>query len=173
MASQQDMFQDSQKIELRKKARRRKCSSLDPSRKSHEYMYEFVVLFNWDPNLRKPFQSFKLSTFNSKDFKNEWIEKNLGIASRTTKLTNLSPFPGGTYSLFAKLELGVEDKHRNEIVADFNSRYFIAAASSGTNVAECLRIVAESTPYRYFFNLFLYYICIYIYIYLLLFLTNH
>lgn len=104
MASQRDIFLDSQ--DNCKDKKKKVPSTWDPSWKMKEYMYEWIVLFNWEQDVRNPFESYKLSIFNSKDFKPEWISKNLGIASRTTKLTNLSPFPGGTYSLFSKLELG-------------------------------------------------------------------
>lgn len=100
MASQKDIFED-EDLPLRT----RMCSTHDPSKK-YQYMYEWIVLFDWKVDTRKPFEAHKLSIFNSKDIKGQWIKKNLGVASRILKLTNLSPFPGGVYSIFAKMELG-------------------------------------------------------------------
>lgn len=102
MASQKDLFDSD------KDSPQRISSTHDPSKKKHEYIYERCILFDWKVNVPKPFDSYKLSLFNNKDLKKEWIQKNFGTGSRVTKLTNLSPFPGGVFSLFAKLELGMD-----------------------------------------------------------------
>lgn len=106
MATQKDMFDGSDSdAETRKKALRRVSSTLD-NRRHHRYQYYWVILFNWDCNVSSPFFQHKLSEFNDTDIKKEWISGNLGLKSRMTKLNNLSPFPGGTYSLFSKIEIG-------------------------------------------------------------------
>lgn len=97
MASQQDPFRDCPSSPS--------SYSLDSGKKT-EYLYEFVILFNWDVDLREPFSYHKISLFTDKDIKPQWISKNLRLESRVSKLKNLSPFPGQTMSLFAKIELG-------------------------------------------------------------------
>ena len=101
MATQQDFVcpSDSDKVP------ERISSSLDPSKKP-QYKYHWCVMFNWDCNEPCPFFMHKLSMFNSMEIKQEWITGNLGVNSRVFQLRNLSPFPGGVYSLFAKVEMG-------------------------------------------------------------------
>lgn len=106
--SQKDLFHDS--VDRKKmKDRKRISSSFDPDKcggLQQEYKYQWVILFNWDCDNKNPFDIFRLSLFNDKDIKKEWIENNLGIKSRTTKIKNLSINPSGVYSLFSKIEHG-------------------------------------------------------------------
>ena len=100
-SSQKDIFEDSDEDFPRM------SFSMDTKRLKRGYVYDKCILFDWNPDNQRPFQSYNLSIFNEKDFKSEWIQKNLGFASRIMKLSNLSPFPGGVYSLFAKFESGI------------------------------------------------------------------
>ena len=95
MASQ-DMFQDIGSTQ----------KSMDSGRGKSEYLYEYIILFNWNVDLKAPFSYHKISEFNENDIKPEWISKNLGVNSRVCKLRNLGPFPGQVMSLFGKIELG-------------------------------------------------------------------
>lgn len=107
--SQKDLFKDSQSDEnqkTRSKSKSRMSSTYDAANKKYTYMYEFVVLFNWNPDLLCPFSHHKISLFTDEEIRPEWISKNLGINSRVSKLRNLSPFPRQVFSLFAKIELG-------------------------------------------------------------------
>ena len=92
------------------KSNSKKISS--SSQKKHEYLYEFIVLFNWDVDLRSPFSCHELKNFTDSDIKPEWVSKSLGVNSRTAKLRNLSLFPGQVMSLFAKIELGKNFKYK-------------------------------------------------------------
>lgn len=146
-ASQRDMFRGSQSdTEMSKKVEKRISSSLGP--KTHQYMYDWCVLFNWDCNEKCPFFFYKLSQFTDEDLKPEWISGKLGIKSRIHRLTNLSPFPGGVYSLFSKIELGTTAKERKDYVSKLNEKYAVHAAIANSEVSECLRLIASDTPYR-------------------------
>lgn len=107
--SQRDMFDASDSDGItKKKALHRISSTLDLSKTSHDHKFGGVVLFDHDVDAEKPFNYYKLSLFNDKDLKPEWLKKNLGVASRIIKLRRLSPFPGGVYSLFSKVEIGMK-----------------------------------------------------------------
>lgn len=102
--SQKDMFRESDSdTELKNKALSRTTSSLG----SKKDQYLWVILFSWNVNVRNPFGVHKAGVFNENEIKPEWLSKNLGYASRMIKLTNLSPFPGGVFSLFGKIEKGI------------------------------------------------------------------
>ena len=103
MASQKDVSSESGGKAL---CPPRISSSLAPGKKSPSYSFGWVILFNWDLDCEAPFSFYKLSLFNETDLKKEWIEKNLGVVSRVTKLKRLSPFPGEVMSLFGKIEVG-------------------------------------------------------------------
>lgn len=106
MASTQDFFETSDTdTEAKRNGLVRISSSLDLS-KQPDNRYYWIILFNWDCNARYPFVIYKLSLFTEQDIKKEWITGNLGLKSRMLKLGNLSPFPGGVFSLFGKVEIG-------------------------------------------------------------------
>lgn len=102
--SQVDFFRDSD-AESRK-SKRRTASTYDPASKPYSYLYEYVILFDWNVDVTSPFFHYKLDLFKDSDIKPEWVSKNLGVKSRISKLKNLSPFPGQVFSLFSKIELG-------------------------------------------------------------------
>lgn len=108
ISSQTDLFRDSDMDTRKEKQKPRPSASYDPAQKPYQYLYEYVILFNWDVDLADPFSHYSLNMFKDKDIKPEWISKNLGINSRISKLRNLSPFPGQVFSLFSKIELGKE-----------------------------------------------------------------
>lgn len=148
MASQKDFFrEDSSAEENRKSALTRLSSTWDPKGK-HEYVYLWIVLFNWDVDAENPFEVHELSDFNESDIRKEWISKNLGLKSRTNKLRNLSLFPGGIVSLFCKIEKGTSKKQRDRFVKDLNVKYRELACLPESDVAMCLKKMAENIPYR-------------------------
>lgn len=146
MASQKDMFRDCE-FPSRKSLKKRISSTVEPSRKKHEYLYEFIILFNWDVDLISPFSHHELKKFNDSEIKPEWLSKNLGVKSRISKLRNLSHNPGQVFSLFAKIELGAEKNQIADLVKDLNRKYQ-KYSENCTNVTECLQKIAEVTPYR-------------------------
>lgn len=76
--------------------------------KKVETIYKWLIMFNWDVDIVRPFSFYSTSGFNSKEIKKEWIQRKLGVSSRTQQLKNLSPFPGdAVYSLFGKIEIGM------------------------------------------------------------------
>lgn len=103
-SSQADMFLDGDRDG--RKHKRETSATYDPAAEPYYYLYEFVILFNWNVDLQSPFCDFELNMFKDSDIKPEWISKNLGVNSRISKLRNLSPFPGQVFSLFSKIELG-------------------------------------------------------------------
>lgn len=149
MASQKDFFLDDKEDD------QSNISSTYPKVKNkYDYTYDQIILFDWKVDVVKPFKSHKLSLFNDKDIKKHWISKKLGVESRILKLTNLSPFPGGVFSLFGKLEQGMAERVRKNIVNDLNDQYFAQAAKEpDADVLSCLKKVAESTSYRYLSDL--------------------
>lgn len=107
MSSQKDFFNDSVEESRQKALNKRISSSYDPSKANlREYQYFWIVLFNWDVDVEMPFVIYKISQFTDSDIKPAWITNNLGVDSRMKKIKNLSLFPGGTYSLFGKIEIG-------------------------------------------------------------------
>lgn len=101
-SSQRDFFLDSDD-EAKKQSRIRMCSTLPDKLESK---YNYIILFDWNVDLKNPFASYKLAMFTEKDIKPNWIKSKLGTKSRVSQLRNLSPFPGGIYSLFSKFEKG-------------------------------------------------------------------
>lgn len=144
-ASQRDMFGDDQ-VEDNVA---RPMSSLDPSKKVKEILYKWIILFIWDVDVESPFSMYDIKEFTEKDIKPEWIKKNLLVPSRIKKLTNLSPFPGGTYSLFAKVEAGAPLKQRLEIVSALNKKFKELSRMPESDIGICVREVADNSPYRY------------------------
>lgn len=145
MASQQDMFrEDSDHGNISP----RMVASLKPTDVKKEYKYQWVILFHWNVDEENPFFMLKLSNFKDTDIKPEWIKRNLSVDSRIKQLKNLSPFPGGTYSLFAKVEEGVSTKDRTEMVKKLNSKFQEISTMPGSDIGMCLRLVAEFSPYR-------------------------
>lgn len=149
-ASQQDMFSETSTDT----GSVRPCSSLDPSnkKKKKEVSYFWVILFVWDVDEENPFSMHKISSFTKDDINPDWIQMNLGVQSRIKKLTNLSPFPGRTFSLFGKIEAGAPLKQRNGILDSLKSKFMHLSRLPGSDIGFCLRVVADSTPYRYLSN---------------------
>lgn len=104
--SQKDLFEDSENVKIRRSAKARVSSTLDPGQSKPVYKFDSGTFFDWDVDVPTPFAQFKFSKFNGIEIKPEWISKNLGTNSRITQLRNLSPFPGRVMSLFCKFEIG-------------------------------------------------------------------
>lgn len=147
-SSQQDMFGDSGNELLKREALSRISSTLDTTKKKIEYRYLWVVLFSWDVDSEQPFQVHKLSIFNDSDIREECISKNLGNKSRISTLTNLSPFPGGTFSLFSKIAMGATKREIGDYVRGLNDKFKELASKPGSSMKACLWELVESTPYR-------------------------
>lgn len=108
MSSQKDFFDDSFESNKKKVIKKRISSTFDLAMvgQEYEYSYFWIILFDWNVDVEMPFVVYKLSQFTDSDIKPTWISNNLGVSSRIKKIKNLSLFPGGTYSLFAKIEIG-------------------------------------------------------------------
>lgn len=78
------------------------------TQKKKKYVYDSIVLFNWNVDLQNPFHHASLSDFRDEDILPHWISKHLGVNARISKLRGLSPCPNDVVSLFAKIELGKE-----------------------------------------------------------------
>ena len=124
-------------------------SSLDTNNSKKVYVYNTAILFDWNVDSEAPFSFFDVSIFREKEMKTEWFSKNLGNNSRITQLRNLSPFPGGTFSLFGKIEVGATKKQKKDIVSTLNKKYLDLASAEGSDTKNCLRKMIESNPYRY------------------------
>lgn len=107
MSSQKDLFAENSDTEVKKMRKTKVSSSFDPQQKKIQHKYSHVCLFNFNVDLSAPFAMYKLSMFTEQDLNPEWISKNLGVTSRIVPLRNLSPFPGQSLALFAKVEIGM------------------------------------------------------------------
>lgn len=70
---------------------------------SLSYTYLWVVPFDWDENVEKPFDIYQIALFSPSELKDIWISGELDSRSRQKKL-KFSAVPGKTVSLFAKVE---------------------------------------------------------------------
>ena len=66
--------------------------------------YGFVILFNWDEKVQKPFRIFPRKNFSTNDIRDRCYEKVLVDEMRIRKLKPLHSLPGEKWSLFAKVE---------------------------------------------------------------------
>ena len=96
MASQMDMFlsePEEESIQL---------SSSCPI--SLRYTYGFVILFNWDEGIQKPFKMFPRRAFSKEEISDKCYNSRVSDTFRVKKLKKLRPLPGKKVSLFAKVE---------------------------------------------------------------------
>lgn len=68
------------------------------------FQYGFIILFNWNEDLKKPFKIFPRKAFSTNDIRDHCYEKNVKNENRIRKLMALKPLPGQKMSLFAKVE---------------------------------------------------------------------
>lgn len=66
--------------------------------------YGFLILFNWDEGVKKPFKIFPRKTFSPQDIRDHTIESNLRDEFRIRALKPLKALPGIKMSFFAKVE---------------------------------------------------------------------
>ena len=71
---------------------------------ANTYEFGFLILFNWDEGIQRPFEMFPRRTFSTSDIKAYCYEKNLNISMRIKKLKALRALPGRKMSLYAKVE---------------------------------------------------------------------
>lgn len=86
------------------KTRRARMAFVDPKKKSI-FTYHKVLIFNYDVQCRKPFHSYARSEFSEEDIDPSWFTGPLTPANRR-KILPLKPLGGGSFSVFAKIELG-------------------------------------------------------------------
>lgn len=97
MASQIDVFDGCDKVTSKE------VSSSNPEGVLTSFDYKWCVLFNWNEQLRRPFDCHVLNMFFTSEIKTPWIDGTLGTKSRMKKIKKLSKFPGKTMSLFGKI----------------------------------------------------------------------
>lgn len=68
------------------------------------FIYGFVILFNWDEGIQRPFKLFPRKAFKNDDIKDRCYDQHLVDKFRIKKLKPLKPLPGQRMSLFAKVE---------------------------------------------------------------------
>lgn len=68
------------------------------------FQYGFIILFNWDVQIRKPFAVFQLNDFSTSEISNYWIDNKLEEKWRIKTLKPLQSLPDKKLSLFAKVE---------------------------------------------------------------------
>ena len=100
-SSQRDMFFSSPE-KSPGKSPERQSSSLPATL---AYTYLWVVLFDWDENVERPFNLYQVAIFSRSEMKPKWIKGELNCISRKKKL-KFSALPGKNLSLFAKVEKG-------------------------------------------------------------------
>lgn len=69
-----------------------------------KFFYGFVILFNWDENKEKHFDSYPRSCFSTQEIPNYWMENKLIDSWRIRKLKPLSALQGQKMSIFGKME---------------------------------------------------------------------
>ena len=70
----------------------------------HSTLFGFIILFNWNEGIQRPFQIYQRGFFSKEDIKYYCTEKNLSNSTRIKKLKPLKPLPGQKMSLFGKVE---------------------------------------------------------------------
>lgn len=78
-----------------------KISSSLPAQLTYTYLW--VVLFDWNEDVEKPFGLYQVAMFRDSELKPSWIAGDLDQKSRLKQM-KLSALPGKTVSLFAKVE---------------------------------------------------------------------
>ena len=68
------------------------------------FHYGFIILFNWNEGVKKPFKIFPRNAFSTDDIRTYCYEKHLKNENRIRKLTTLKALPGHKMSLFCKVE---------------------------------------------------------------------
>ena len=68
------------------------------------FQYGFVILFNWNEDVRRPFMIFPRSLFSKDEIQDKTMENRLTDQHRMKKLRPLKPLPDQKMSLFAKVE---------------------------------------------------------------------
>lgn len=73
--------------------------------------FTFVILFNWDESVQKPFKMFPRKAFP--EIKEVYLERELPDEYRIKKLRPLKPLPNQVMSLFGKVESGMFHKKKH------------------------------------------------------------
>lgn len=68
------------------------------------FVYGFLILFNWDESVKNPFKLYLRSAFSKDEIKEKCIQTKLKDEHRIKKLRALGPLPGQKISLFAKVD---------------------------------------------------------------------
>lgn len=71
-----------------------------------EFTFGFLILFNWDEKIQRPFKLFPRKTFDKGDISDRCYDKHIGDVCRIKKLKSLKALPNEKLSLFAKVEGG-------------------------------------------------------------------
>ena len=69
-----------------------------------KFNYGFVILFNWNEEIQRPFKLFPRKAFSPNEIRDRCYEKLLIPEQRIRKLMPLKPLPGQKLSFFAKVE---------------------------------------------------------------------
>ena len=86
------------------------------------FIYQYLVLFDWTLDLRRPFHIFPRTMFSKKEILDKWVEATLDCRSRIKTLKPLEGLPGKTFSLFAKVEQGIKLQKNNSLCAFYKMR---------------------------------------------------
>ena len=71
------------------------------------HVYDKLILFQWRPKSKTPFNLFKKEDFFENEIRDVWLRYQMVHMSRHRKLKSAKNFPGLTLSLFAKVEDGI------------------------------------------------------------------
>lgn len=66
--------------------------------------YGFIILFNWDEEIEKPFALFSRNAFSKHEITDRCYSSKLSDEYRIKRLKSLKEFPGNNMSLFSKVE---------------------------------------------------------------------
>lgn len=70
------------------------------------FIYRFVILFNWNESLPRPFKMFPRNSFTTDEIPDAWIDRKLMDKWRLRTLKPLAELPGQKMSIFAKVDGG-------------------------------------------------------------------
>lgn len=73
---------------------------------SVRFTYGFVILFNWDEQIKKPFKIFPRKAFSTEEISDRCYTSRVSDEYRVKKLKRLRPLPGNKLSIFCKVEDG-------------------------------------------------------------------
>ena len=71
---------------------------------NESFIFGYIILFNWDEEIQKPFRIFSRKTFSTDEIRDRCYTKHLTEEFRVRKIKPLKALCGQKLSIFAKVE---------------------------------------------------------------------